>query len=60
MKRGAIRIKDSTFVGFWIPKQLVKLLDQGVDESDSDRSKFIRGAVREKLALKKFGKAGAK
>lgn len=59
MKRGSIKTKDCTFIGFWIPKALLKLIDDGVDRADSDRSKFIRAAVREKLALKKLRTAEA-
>ncbi len=50
MKRGAINTKDSTFIGFWIQKPLLRLIDQGVVQADSDRSKFLRAAVREKLS----------
>lgn len=59
MKRGSIKTKDCTFVGFWIPKALLRLIDRGVDLADSDRSKFIRSAVREKLALKNLRRTEA-
>jgi hypothetical protein len=47
MKRGTIRIKDSEFLGVWVPKPLVILIDRNM--GDSDRSKFLRNAIREKL-----------
>jgi len=34
----------------WVPETLLPLLDQGARKEDSDRSKFIRRAIREKLA----------
>lgn len=49
-KRGVVRTQTSTFVGLWIPAPLLKKLDGEIDQKDSDRSKFIRIAVREKLA----------
>lgn len=30
------------------------MLDQAVDAGDTDRSKFIRAAVREKLSIRKL------
>lgn len=52
MKRRTKRIQpagESEFVGVWIPKALVDLLDRAVRRTDSDRSKILRAAVREKL-----------
>lgn len=37
-------------VALWMPKPLVAALDKGVRKVDSDRSKFIRAALREKIA----------
>jgi metal-responsive CopG/Arc/MetJ family transcriptional regulator len=34
----------------WVSEELLPLLDKGVQREDSDRSKFIRNAIREKLA----------
>ena len=39
----------------WIPDPLLDLLDKGVASEDSDRSKFIRNAVREKLSKIRSG-----
>ena len=41
-------------VALWIPRLLVAALDQGVRKTDSDRSKFIRQAIREKISREKF------
>ena len=50
MKRGTIKSKQSDLVALWIPKGLAMALDRGVKIEDSDRSKFIRNALREKLS----------
>jgi metal-responsive CopG/Arc/MetJ family transcriptional regulator len=49
MKRGAVRTVDSEFLATWIPKELVREIDQAVRDLDIDRSKFLRAACREKL-----------
>lgn len=49
MKRGAVTKDEARLVNVWLPKQLVPLIDRGVQMEDSDRSKFIRRAIREKL-----------
>jgi metal-responsive CopG/Arc/MetJ family transcriptional regulator len=49
LQRGAVKKHSSTFVGGWVPKDLVALLDQAVLANDTDRSKFIRSALKEKL-----------
>ena len=46
MKRGAIRKRDSELVALWVPKALVDAMDSAVNKEDSDRSKFIRRALR--------------
>lgn len=50
MKRGAYKKEDSKQIPLWVPEEMVPLLDEGVKLEDSDRSKFIRNAIREKLA----------
>lgn len=50
MKRGLAKRRGSKLLSVWVPKELVPLLDEGVRREDSDRSKFIRNAIREKLA----------
>lgn len=49
MKRGAISKKASRLINFWVPIELLPLIDRAVEIEDSDRSKFIRVAVREKI-----------
>ena len=39
-----------TFVGIWLPSDLAKRLNEAVKESDSDKSKYIRNALRERIA----------
>lgn len=46
----AIKTTQSEMVTLWMPKELVRALDLEVQRSDSDRSKLIRHAVREKLS----------
>jgi metal-responsive CopG/Arc/MetJ family transcriptional regulator len=50
MSRGTVKKRQSEMVALWIPKPLVQALDHGVRRLDSDRSKFIRAALREKIA----------
>lgn len=49
MKRGVVSKKSSSFLGFWLPDQYVVALDQAVRAGDTDRSKLIRAAIKEKL-----------
>lgn len=51
MKRGAINKKRDHLVAFWLPEGVLPLIDAEVQRRDSDRSKFIREAIREKLGL---------
>ena len=41
--------KDHQIVPVLFPKRVLPHLDRAVRKSDSDRSKFIRTAVREKM-----------
>lgn len=50
MKRGAVTKSTSKLVNVWLPERILPYLDLGVEMDDSDRSKFIRKAIREKLA----------
>jgi metal-responsive CopG/Arc/MetJ family transcriptional regulator len=49
MKRGAAPRAECVFVGAWVPINLADALDRAVFETDSDRSKIIREALREKI-----------
>jgi len=46
MKRGSVDTKKSELVALWIPHPLLIALDRAVEVEDSDRSKFIRRALR--------------
>lgn len=50
MKRGAVTSATSEMLAAWIPKQLALQLDTAVNALDTDRSKFLRAAIREHLA----------
>ena len=50
MKRGSGKKPKARLLAVWVPKKLLPSLDRGVRTEDSDRSKFIRDAIREKLA----------
>lgn len=54
MKRGAVTKKTSELVSVWVPFQLVDGLMRAVVINDTDRSKFIRAALREKLHREKI------
>jgi hypothetical protein len=57
MKRGMVRTAESRFLGVWIPKPLVVLMESAM--GDSDRSKFIRAALRERIVRKHAKKMSA-
>lgn len=44
-------------ISVWVPDVVVPLIDAVVVATDSDRSKFVRAAIREKLL--RSGQAGA-
>ena len=51
INRGAVhKNAETTFLGAYAPDALVALVDQAVRRDDTDRSKFIRAAIKEKLA----------
>lgn len=47
----------AALVAVWIPKAMKETLDQAVAAFDSDRSKYIRNALREKLSRELNGSA---
>jgi len=49
MKRVGKKHKGK-LLSIWVSATLLPQLDEGVKKEDSDRSKFIRNAVREKLS----------
>lgn len=50
MKRGAIRKRNARMVTLWIPHAMADQIDIAIQNEDSDRSKLIRRAIREKLS----------
>jgi metal-responsive CopG/Arc/MetJ family transcriptional regulator len=53
-RRGAVHKVDCSPVTIWVPKDWADLLDRAVSAGDTDRSKFIRLALREKLTAMKI------
>ena len=49
MKRGTK--KESVLLTVWVPRPYFPMLDHGARKLDTDRSKFVRAAIREKLGL---------
>lgn len=49
MKRGSVTKKSSRLVNVWIPEVLLPVIDRAVVTNDTDRAKYIRQAIREKL-----------
>lgn len=50
MKRGSVTKEQARLINVWIPTNLLPPIDRAVDKLDTDRSKFIRLAIREKLS----------
>jgi len=50
MKRGSGKKPKGKLLAVWVPGKLLPHLDQGARKEDSDRSKFVRNAIWEKLA----------
>jgi len=48
MKRVGKRLKGK-LLSVWVSETLLLRLDEGVEKEDSDRSRFVRNAIREKL-----------
>ena len=48
MKHGSKQ--KSKLLTVWMPKEMFPSLDRGARVTDSDRSKFVRVAIREKLS----------
>jgi len=59
MKRGLGKGPKGKLLAVWVSKKLLPLLDQGARKEDSDRSKFIRNAIREKLARQGASEKGS-
>lgn len=46
---GRIKRSESRLINLWVPKELFPVIDRAVRITDSDRSKFVRLAIREKI-----------
>lgn len=49
MKRGGVKKSHSKLINLWIPETVIAVMDSAVQTLDTDRSKFIRQAIREKI-----------
>jgi hypothetical protein len=48
-KKARSRRKNWIFVGAWVPKSVAAAVNQAIQSSDLDRSKFLRQALEEKI-----------
>lgn len=48
--RGAVTHATSAVVSVWLPKEMLAQIDSVVAAQDTDRSKFLRRAIRNALA----------
>lgn len=51
-KRGAVRKSEAHLIAVWVPIHLASAIDRVVERDDTDRSKFVREAIREHVAKK--------
>ena len=49
MKRSG-KMRKGKLLSVWVSARLLLRLDEGAQREDSDRSKFVRNAIREKLS----------
>ena len=50
MKRGTVTKKEARLLTAWVPTPMFAAVDDAVRAEDTDRSKFVRSAIKEKLA----------
>jgi hypothetical protein len=50
MRKQGVDKSDRRRLAVWIPRHLAPLLARGVKSAGTDKSKFVRLAIREKLA----------
>ncbi len=46
-RRGAVSQRESQLIAVWVPEEMFALLEKAVINLDTDRSKFVREAIRE-------------
>jgi hypothetical protein len=49
LKRGSVRKADCVFIGAWVPVPMSEAVNDAIILLDSDRSKFLRIALEEKM-----------
>lgn len=49
MKKGSPKKRDTAIVTVWVTDPMSKAIDDVVKRHDTDRSKYTRAALREKL-----------
>lgn len=57
--RGAVKKSEARLVAVWVPDLLVHALDEAVRSLDTDRSKYIRAALREKIRRESRSRSSA-
>ena len=45
--RGAVKKKTAQLIAVWVPTEMSTAIDKAVQLFDTDRSKFVREAIRE-------------
>jgi hypothetical protein len=55
VNRGIVTKRQAKMITLWVPIDLLPRLEQAVQIQDSDRSKFIRNAIRNQLAQMGLG-----
>jgi hypothetical protein len=50
MKRGTVKKSESKLLTVWVPDTFQTPMAKAIKLEDSDKSKFVRNAIREKLA----------
>ena len=50
MNRGRLKKVECKLLNFYCQEEMFPALDEAVRKLDTDRSKFIRAAIREKMA----------
>lgn len=49
MARGTVKSEAAKLIGVWVPKELVDAMEEVIRLEDSDRSKFVRNAIRHRI-----------
>ena len=50
MVRGSVKNQSSKLIGVWVPVELVDAMEAVIKLEDSDRSKFVRNAIRHRIS----------